>query len=568
MSATFAPAMGETATYIGPYRIVKRLGVGGMAEAFEALREHDRGVAQRVCVKRLLPAYVDDAELLRLFEIEARTMASLAHGNVVGVLDVGTHEGAPYLVLELVDGIDLRALLSTAPGKRLDPVVARYVAYELARALAFAHAPDPPHRAHGVVHRDLSPSNVLIGRGGEVRLSDFGLAKAIASAPVTQSGAVRGKIPYMAPEHMRGAPIDGRADLFSLGVLLFECLAGTRPFDGTHEVETMTRILAGTRVDLAALRPELDPALVAVVERLLAADRDARPASANAVLEAIEAIGPVRKGRRALAKLVESRLGGPTTRAHVSPHLYFTPASPAPASEPVRVTEPARVTEAEAGPAAAPETAPARPTRAELGAEPTRHDAALPAMLERTTPGAPLVNASASSRPVATPPVARARRAGLAIAGVVSLVAMVALAVTRPWSAGRVPSAATPASDVRAPDEATPTQAPSIAAPPTAATTPEANVPEAPPAPGETPETIATDEASGARAEATVRVVVEPWGKVWVDGRLLGRAPRAVTVAPGEHRVEAGFDGPTHRRSVAVGAGETRVVRLDITPRE
>jgi serine/threonine protein kinase len=553
--------MGDTDDRIGPYRVLRRLGVGGMAEAFEALRAHDRGVAHRVCVKRVLPAYAEDAELVRLFEHEARMMAALAHANIVGVIDVGAHEGRPYLVLELVDGIDLRALLQTAPGKRLDADIVRFIAYELATALAFAHTPDPPRREFGVVHRDLSPSNVLIARGGEVRLTDFGLAKAVAAQPVTQSGAVRGKIPYMAPEHMRGAPIDARADLFSLGVILFECLAGVRPFDGSHEVETMTRVLAGTRLDLGTLRPELEPGLVALVSRLLETEREARFPDAKSVVEAIHALGPVRSARAVLGRLVETRLGGMKTRAHVL------------ASQEVQADE--RGTSSSfaidiATPV--PPTALAkRSVHDREKSDATVHDGALHAMLERTA--APLEDAGPqnSGEPTALlprEPRTKPRLRTVAVLATSAILVGVAARGAMTFAEGTTKPAHASVEPARrdAPAAQTALRAPPREAAPVAS--PVVDV--APPVVSAAPDVVETDapDDDAPSGGATARIVIEPWGKVWVDGRPVGRAPRSITLSPGTHVIEGGFESPTHRRNVTLVAGERRRIELDITPRD
>ncbi|NOY90263.1 MAG: serine/threonine protein kinase, partial [Deltaproteobacteria bacterium] len=278
---------GEMGRRFGPYELVRKLGRGGMAETYEAVRRHG-GVVQRVCVKCILPHFESDAEFVELFLREARISSTLRHANVVQVLDFGEQAGRHYLVLELVDGVDLRNLLRQlmGAGERLPGGVLAHIAVELAQALDYAHAARPDGSVEGVVHRDISPSNVLLSPTGDVKLTDFGVAKAMGFTSYTRGGAVKGKIPYMAPEYARGGACDARSDLFSLGVLLYECAAGRRPFDGASEVSTLERAHSGRHVPLQDLASEdLPPALVQAIEALIARDPDDRPTTAGQLLE-------------------------------------------------------------------------------------------------------------------------------------------------------------------------------------------------------------------------------------------------------------------------------------------
>ncbi|MGB5812000.1 MAG: serine/threonine-protein kinase, partial [Polyangiales bacterium] len=293
----------------GPYRLVRRLGVGGMAETFEAVRVGNAGFEQRVCLKRVLPAYGQDADFVERFRREAQLAANLRHSNVVGVTDFGEVDGVSYMALELVDGVDLRSFLKSRPAGKLPADMVVWIGLDIAYALEHAH--------ECIIHRDVSPSNVLISRTGEAKLADFGIAKAIESATANASQSVRGKVPYMAPEQIRGEPADPRSDLFSLGVVLFQALSGTRPFDGAHDVVTMQRIVEGRRVDLEDIAEDAPPALRACIERLLTIDVDDRTPSATALTEALAEIDPAPAARRALAAEVEAQRGGPSTRMHV-----------------------------------------------------------------------------------------------------------------------------------------------------------------------------------------------------------------------------------------------------------
>jgi serine/threonine protein kinase len=301
----------------GPYELVRRLGSGGMAETFLAVRRGPGGFEQHVCVKRILPALESDPELVRLFMEEARLAAQLRHANITQVVDFGTVDGSHYLTLELVDGIDLRALLAQlrTEGRALDPSVAIYIATELAAALEFAHTPE--HGRHAVIHRDISPSNILLSRSGEVYLTDFGIARAMGAKRRTQSGVVRGKVPYMAAEYAMTGTFDQRSDLFAVGVVLFEALAGRRPFDGVTELDTLTRIKEGTHDSLSALCPAAPDSLCAIVEQLLVPRADERFQAAAALLHALAHVAPPPTVSRQLAELVRTSI--PSIRESLDP---------------------------------------------------------------------------------------------------------------------------------------------------------------------------------------------------------------------------------------------------------
>lgn len=294
----------------GPYKLVQRLGVGGMAETFVAIRRGPSGFTQRVCLKLVLPFYREDEDFIALFEREARLAAKLRHRNIVGVIDFGEFEGTSYIALELVDGLDLRSMLDVHENHRVPTEYVTLLGLELAEALEHAH--NPPLAAgiegtdedvRGIVHRDISPSNVLLSREGEILLTDFGVAKAITRASRKQS-AVKGKVPYMSPEQLRAESLDGRADLFSLGVVLFEALAGERPYEGAHDPATIMQILSGEHPPLASLAPEAPPGLCDVIERLIRPDRESRPATAAALIEALADFAPSPRVRLELGRSV------------------------------------------------------------------------------------------------------------------------------------------------------------------------------------------------------------------------------------------------------------------------
>ena len=195
-----APLMpSATPERFGDYELVKRLGVGGMAETFVAIRRGPGGFQQRVCLKRILPTFAGDAEFVEMFLREARLSALLHHGHIARVLDFGITGSTHYLTLELIEGTDLRAALRhlRLRGESLDPGLTSYLAHALAAALDFAHTADEHGNAAGIIHRDVSPSNVLLSEAGEIKLADFGIAKATNHPSSVQSGALKGKIPYI-----------------------------------------------------------------------------------------------------------------------------------------------------------------------------------------------------------------------------------------------------------------------------------------------------------------------------------------------------------------------------------
>lgn len=293
-----------SAQRFGPYELVRRLGSGGMAETFLAVRRGPGGFEQHVCVKRILPFFESDPSFVQDFLEEARLAAQLRHANIAQVVDFGEVDGSHYLALELVDGVDLRGLLARLAerGERLSPMFVTLIAIELATALEFAHTPS--RGRHAVVHRDLSPSNVLLSRAGAVYLTDFGIARALGTKRRTESGVVRGKVPYMAPEYALKGTFDGRTDLFGLGVVLFQALAGRRPFDGATDLDTLQRIKEGQHPSLASLAPAAPTILVDAIERLIRVEPAERFQSARNLIEALSPSSPPATAKRELGALV------------------------------------------------------------------------------------------------------------------------------------------------------------------------------------------------------------------------------------------------------------------------
>lgn len=277
----------------GRYREVGLLAEGGMALVAQAERED----GLTVVLKRVRPPFCFDAAYLRLFGDEGRVHAALDHPHVVRLLDRGEDEAGPYLVFEHVDGSDLALVLEARAGaehareRALDVACVLAVALPLFKALSAVHeARDVDGTPLRVVHRDVSPGNILLGADGDVKLADFGVAASALKSEHTVAGELKGKFAYMAPEQTRGEPVDARTDLFAAGIVLWECLAGRRLFDGPTDADVVAAVRTTDAPRLEVERPEVPLALASLVARLLAKSPQERPGSAREVADALEGI--------------------------------------------------------------------------------------------------------------------------------------------------------------------------------------------------------------------------------------------------------------------------------------
>ncbi|MEO6600546.1 MAG: protein kinase [Polyangiaceae bacterium] len=268
---------------LGPYLLGERLGLGGMAEVYVARRAGPRGFAKRFAVKRILPELAQDARFVAMFCDEARICAALSHPNIVQVVDFGEANGELFMAMEFVDGVSLARLLRSVSSRRerFPRATALHIAHEVLRGLAFAHdAQDEHGRPLSIVHRDVSPGNVLIGRGGEVKLGDFGIVRSEFVDRRTYPGELKGKVGYMSPEQVMGTDVDPRSDLFTVGIVLTEMLLARPLFSGENEFEILTNIYEANLSVLDRHAEELPEALVTALRKALSRDPAARFQSA------------------------------------------------------------------------------------------------------------------------------------------------------------------------------------------------------------------------------------------------------------------------------------------------
>ena len=290
----------------GRYELERRLGGGGMAEVFLGRLVGRDGFSRAVAIKRVLAHLATDDAFAKMFVAEAQICAKLQHPNIVSVLDFDRDaEGRPFLVIELVDGPSLAEL---ADGGAVPVDVALHVATELLRGLAYAHDLPGGEGVRGLVHRDISPHNVLLSWEGAVKLSDFGIAKARDASGVTASELLKGKPAYMSPEQANGEALDGRSDLFAVGIVLWELLVGRALFAGHTTQETLARVLFAPIPTPRSVRPEIPEDVDRAVMRLLARERADRFADAGAATAALVACaGFPRDGREKLVALLADR---------------------------------------------------------------------------------------------------------------------------------------------------------------------------------------------------------------------------------------------------------------------
>ncbi|MCO4771133.1 MAG: serine/threonine protein kinase [Deltaproteobacteria bacterium] len=266
------------------YRLLRRIARGGMAEVFLAQLRGPSGFEKRVALKKILPVYAGMEEFGILFRDEARLSGLLEHSAIVQTYEFGQTDGELFMAMEYVDGPDLEDLLDRCRrrGILLPVEIVLHIVHELTRALEYAHSlADPKGRALAIIHRDVSPPNVLIGVHGEIKLTDFGVAKTADRQSQTRPGVLRGKYAYMSPEQVQQGEMDHRSDIFSVGIVLYEALTGVNPFEGTTDFQTMESVERAEVEPAGFLRPDTPTELDRVLLACLESDPDLRYQSAS-----------------------------------------------------------------------------------------------------------------------------------------------------------------------------------------------------------------------------------------------------------------------------------------------
>jgi serine/threonine-protein kinase len=318
---------------LGPYELILPVGTGGMARVWAA-RVRGRP-EQVVALKMLLPQLAENPTFQEMFFDEARIASRVKHRNVAQTYELASYDGILTIVMEWVDGGSL--IRTFRPGPEHDerrprvPIPYRHAARIVADACAGLHAAhelvDENGRSLDVVHRDVSPHNILITTSGEIKLTDFGVAKARSKSHVTIAGQIKGKLAYMSPEQLMGGVVDRRSDIFGLGCVLYEMTTGERPFRGEHDPQVMAAIMLGSYVPPQGISRDFPPELAAIIARALAGDSDKRFPSAEHLRAALEQFlrttGPPIAPHQ-IAMLLEERIG-PEIRARA---MALGPGSP------------------------------------------------------------------------------------------------------------------------------------------------------------------------------------------------------------------------------------------------
>ena len=535
-------------TPLGKYKLVKLIASGGMAEVYLARQAGAAGFEKLVCLKRILPHLARDKQFVEMFLNEARLASRLDHPNIVSIFDLGEANGNYFIAMEFIDGPSLRAVHKTAEGRGEFlpiPEICKIISMA-AGGLQYAHdLADTDGSPLGLVHRDISPDNILVHRNGAAKVVDFGIAKAANSASQTRTGTLKGKVAYMPPEQLRGEPLDRRTDVFALGVVLYELLAGKRPWEGTSEVALIGKIMTEEPTPLLKLRPDAPEALVAIVDRALSKDRDLRHQSChelqadleNLVVQMGQSLTPARISDfvKAYSPAAQSVAAAPEHSSaeiqHIEDEMNGTGAAPALVKGRGKAQERDSRT-----------VAMAAPPRAESGSRGLlyglaaflfiaafgglggywfffhQEPAATPVAVERATVGdsepAPAVP-KAEPAPAAKDP---------------------APAVKDPAPAVKAPAAVEPEkhAEPEKPAEPVKPQRPhriaQVAPQPPVVIVKEAPKPPAPPP--EQPRPIVT-------AKGELVLLIRPWARVEVDGREVGTTPldEPLMLAVGEHKV-------------------------------
>lgn len=257
------------------YRVIEKLESGGMAEVYRAESEGLQGFRKQVAIKRVLPHLSEKKKFISMFLDEARLSAHLSHSNCVQVFDIGVGDNAYFIVMEYVDGANLKSVAESLKkqGHTFPVAAAVFIAHEICKGLAYAHElSDPSGEPMHIVHRDMSPPNVLITKFGEVKIVDFGLAKANSQLEKSEPGIIKGKFSYLSPEAAMGQDVDPRTDVFAVGIILWELLSGQRLFLGETDFQTVKKVQQAVVPPISQLNADVPPELEKIIAKALARD--------------------------------------------------------------------------------------------------------------------------------------------------------------------------------------------------------------------------------------------------------------------------------------------------------
>jgi serine/threonine protein kinase len=543
-----------------------------MAEIFLAQSRGPEGFEKQVVIKRIRSVLADDPSFVQMFIAEARVASRLNHANIVHIFDFDRHEDTYYLAMEYVRGKSLADVHRRArdEGRAFPQLLAAQVALEVARGLAYAHKLTDHGQSLGLVHRDVTPHNVLVAFEGAVKLTDFGIAK--ASNRASTAGMLKGKFAYMAPEQARGEAVDARTDIFTLGITVWELLTGTRLFEGESDVAVLRAVQERPIRSPRDLNPAVDPALAALVMRALQRDQVRRYQTAGDF-------------ERALLQYVigEARTPEDSDVGAFVRSLFADEAAAEDDSEPVLPLQLIASTEA-----SAPRTRPGARPPSERG-DPNRmlqqtvRSGGAPVPMEDeafaptrtpssgktpraqsgpTTPGAQSAVTRSPPRDeaslLAAPLGGRSRRLGLALLAIAALGAVggIAFLAGRTGSRTESPSASLAPSPTAPGPRAEPNPRPELPAP---LATP------APPTPASSTSPAgvvvpATAPTTPARPPGFLVVRVQPWGKLYVDGNFHGDiegTSRRLSLEPGPHVVRLANGRKAKSWNVEIESGKT-----------
>ena len=286
-------ASGSDKDRFGQFHLMEKIATGGMAEVYKARMSGVDGFQKIVAIKKILPHMAASDDFITMFADEAKLAAQLNHPNIIHIYDLGKVENSYYIAMEYVEGRDLRSILKSGSehGLALPPELALFITSKLAAALDYAHRrKDFDGKDLSLVHRDVSPQNVLISYEGDIKLCDFGIAKAASKSSQTQAGALKGKLQYMSPEQASGLPIDRRSDLFSLGSVLYEMLSGEKLFAGDSDLTILEQVKNARAQPPSAKNPDIPKRVDAIVLKALAKNPDDRYQNASDLQRDLESV--------------------------------------------------------------------------------------------------------------------------------------------------------------------------------------------------------------------------------------------------------------------------------------